>query len=145
MAHFVQLEHVVFGTYEKRKKRASSYCSCVVCNTPSECDIYEWKKRSYIMLIPIKVVDRGYIFFWKECEHAQGIFERADVQRYKEEQETTGLFQVPLDYHYKVYSNITLRKLRKAEKIILINMAALFVCLIAFAFVIFPLIVGYLQ
>lgn len=143
--HFVQFEHVLYGTYEKRKRLSSRYCACIVCDVPSECDIYEWKKRSYIMLVPVKVVDRGYIFFWKACEHAVGIFENLDVQRYKTEQAMTGLFEVPTDYHYEAYSNIDLRKLRRVEKTMLIGMAVLFLCLIAFAFVIVPLIVNYLH
>ena len=84
------------GTYDRFKKLSTLMHRCCICGQYSDCTIERWRSWLYFSYIPIWRIGNGYQFTWKACNHAGRMDDSVAIQRYKEEQEDTGMFSIPL-------------------------------------------------
>lgn len=77
------------------KKINKTPAKCLACGEYSECQITHYIESVYIFFIRIKVLDEQFWFDWEQCNHRVVLYDKQDVERYKQEQVAAGSWAVP--------------------------------------------------
>ncbi len=123
MMHLITGYRTAYDTLNK------VHAKCLVCGAYSECQIVHYGRYFFFLRFRSKYSNEQFWFTWKECHHRAVLYDKQEVDRYRQEQVETGILSVPYYSHMKLNVQV-LRQISTFEVIwkvvlILIGTAAL--------------------
>ena len=102
--------------YDKLNK---THAKCLICGRYSECDIMHYGYYFFFLRFRSKFSNEQFWFSWYQCQHRAILFDKQDVDRYRQEQMETGILSVPYYSNMKLKVQV-LRRASAVEIILLI-------------------------
>jgi hypothetical protein len=111
--------HSITGVRKAYDTLNKVHAKCLVCGAYSECQIMHYGYYFYFLRFRSTFSDEQFWFTWAACHHRAILYDKPDIERYRQEQVETGILSVPYYSHMKLNVQV-LRRASTFQIILLI-------------------------